>query len=147
MNKRVLVNISVFSISILLHLLALLLTFRLQEPVVADEIFPAFTMIDAVIVEKPQAVFVPPPPPEQEKIEEINEAVTPDEKVEETPEKEPQKQEPAISSNTITNSESDSSVRPTGTNYIPFYKVEKRPEFIHQAVLEYPSQARRLKKI
>ena len=146
MNKRFLVNISVFSISILLHLLHLLLTFRLQEPVVSDEVFPAFTMIDAVIVEKPQAVFIPPPPPlEQEKIEELNEAVTPDDKVEETPEEELQKPEPAISSNTITNSKSDSSVNPTGTNYIPFYKVEKRPEFTHQAALEYPSQARRLK--
>lgn len=142
MNKRFLLNISVFSISILLHLLALLLSFRLQKPVELDEIVPVFTMIDAVVVEKPQVVFVPPPQPEQEIIEEVNDAVTPDEEVEETPEAKP---EPIVNSSTMTNGESDSSVRPTETNYIPFYKVERRPEFIHQAVLEYPPQARRMK--
>lgn len=142
MNKRFFLNISVFSISILLHLLALLLSFRLQKPVEFEEIAPVFTMIDAVVVEEPQVVFVPPPQPEQKIIEEVNEAVTPDEEVEETPEAKP---EPIVNTNTMTNRESDSSVRPTETNYIPFYKVERRPEFIHQAALEYPSQARRMK--
>ena len=149
MNKRFFLNISVFSISILLHLLVLLLSFRLQEPAEFEEIAPVFTMIDAVVVEEPQVVFVPPPQPEQEIIEEVNEAVTPDEEVEETTEEEPQepeaKPEPIVNSNTMINRESDSSVRPTETNYIPFYKVERRPEFIHQAALEYPSQARRMK--
>ncbi len=146
MNKRFFLNISVFSISILLHLLALLLSFRLQKPVEFEEIAPVFTMIDAVVVEEPQVVFVPPPQPEQEIIEKVNEAVTPDEEVEETPEEEPEaKLEPIVNPNTMTNRESYSSVRPTETNYIPFYKVERRPEFIHQAALEYPSQARRMK--
>ncbi len=144
MNKRFFLNISVFSISILLHLLALFLTFKLQEPSELEEIVPVFTMIDAVLVEEPQVVYIPPPV--QERIEEVNEAVAPDEEAikEETmkPEKQP---EPIIDSDRMSNRESDSPVETVETNYIPFYKVERRPEFIHQANLEYPSLARRMK--
>jgi protein TonB len=143
MNKTILLRISVIVISIFLHFAVLLFSFRVEEPEEITKLIPIFQMIDAVLVEEPVEIILPPPP-EPEIIEEVNEAVIPDETVEEKPpEPELPKPEPVKSIDGDPDFKSDSPVQRTETNYIPFYKVEKRPEFIYQADLDYPLQAKR----
>ncbi|MCK5154076.1 MAG: TonB family protein [Spirochaetales bacterium] len=147
MDKKIYLNLSLLSVSIGLHLLALFLSFQLKDPLELEDVVPAFPMISAVIVDTPAVVFEPPPPAREEPeiIKEINEAVTPDEEAEEEIEEPLEETPPLISSENEPTSNSEPSVQAPETNYIPFYRVEKRPEFIHKASLEYPSQARRMK--
>jgi len=141
MNKKIYLNLSLFSVSIGLHLLALFLSFQLKDPLELEDVVPAFPMISAVIVDTPAVVFKPPPAREEpEIVKEVNEAVTMDK--EDAP---PTPRPPLISSKNETTSNSESSIKVQETNYIPFYRVEKRPEFIHKATLNYPSQAKRMK--
>jgi len=143
MNKTILLRIFVIVISILLHLAVLMFSFRVEEPEEITKLIPIFQMIDAVLVEEPVEI-IQPPPPEPEIIEEVNEAVIPDETLDETPpEPEAPKPEPVKSTDGDPDVKSDSPVQRTETNYIPFYKVEKRPEFLYQGELEYPLQAKR----
>ena len=84
MNKKIYLNLSLFSVSIGLHLLALFLSFQLKDPLELEDAVPAFPMISAVIVDTPAVVFEPPPPVREKPkiINEVNEAVTPDEEEE-----------------------------------------------------------------
>ena len=143
MNKKTYLNLGLLSVSIGLHLLALFLSFQLKDPLKLEDVVPAFPMISAVIVDTPTVVFEPPPPAREEPkiIKEVNEAVAPDEEAEKEIEEKP----PLISSEKKPQRDSETSIQGSETNYIPFYRVEKRPEFIHKASLEYPSQAKRLK--
>ncbi|MBI9105254.1 MAG: TonB family protein [Spirochaetales bacterium] len=143
MNKTLLLRVSVIFISILIHMMVFMLSFSVEEPEEITKLIPIFQMIDAVLVEEPVEVILPPPP-EPEIISEVNEAVIPDETAEETPpEVELPKPEPVKSTEGKPDKSNDSRIHRTETNYIPFYKVEKRPEFIYQAELEYPLQAKR----
>ncbi|MEA1911834.1 MAG: TonB family protein, partial [Spirochaetota bacterium] len=134
-------------LSIGLHLLAFFLSFQLKDPMELEDVVPAFPMISAVIIETPAVVFEPLPPAREEPeiIKEVNEAVTPDEEAEEEIEEPLEDTPPLISSENEPTKNSESSVQVPQTNYIPFYRVEKRPKFIHKASLEYPSQAKRMK--
>ena len=146
-NKQIYLNLSLLLLSIGLHLITLFLSFQLNDPLEIENVVPAFPMISAVIVDTPEVVFELPPPvrEEPEIIKEVNEAVTPDEEAEEEIEELLEETSPLISSENELTSNSDPPVQTPETNYIPFYRVEKRPEFIHKASLEYPSQAKRMK--
>lgn len=145
--KKIYLNLSLLLISIGFHLLALFLSFQLKDPLELEDVFPAFPMISAVIVETPAIVFEPPPPVQEEPeiIKDTNEAIAPDEEAEEDIEKPVEETQTLISSDKEPGTDSEPSVGAPATNYIPFYRVEKRPEFIHKAGLEYPSQAKRMK--
>lgn len=142
MNKTLLLRISIIVISILIHLFMLSFSFRVEEPEEIEKLLPIFQMVDAVLIEDPVVVELPPPP-EPEIIEEVNEAVIPDEKAPEPPEEEEIAEVEPIQSSEGEATDSDAASQNTETNYIPFYKVEKRPEFISRAELEYPLQAKR----
>lgn len=142
MNKAVIQRISVIIISILLHFGVFFLSFKVDEPEEIERFVPILQLVDAVIIEEPR-ILQAPPPPEPEIIEEVNEAVIPDETIEEpavepVPVSEP---EPIVSSDPDATISSDS--QPSESVFLPFYKVEKRPEFITQAELKYPLQAKR----
>ncbi|MBI9103048.1 MAG: TonB family protein [Spirochaetales bacterium] len=158
MNRKasVITNISVIVFSVVVHVLLFFFSFNLKDPSELEELIPAFPMIDAVVIEAPQVippppVPPPPPPPEPEKEVEpiVDNAVVPDEEAPE-PEEEvsppeeplPPPPEPVETSAAETSSRQESSLT-LPADFLPFYRVEKRPEFIAQAELEYPSQARR----
>lgn len=142
MNKAVILRTSAILISVLLHLMVLFLSFRVDQPEEIEKLVPIFQMIDAIILEEPEIIVQPPPVTKPEIIEEINEAVIPDETIEEPPE-EPKAEPKPESSEVNTDVASESLVQPAEAVYVPFYKVEKRPEFISQAELKYPLQAKR----
>ena len=146
MNKAVLLRISIIIISILLHAGVFFLSFSVAEPEETEPLPAVIQLIDAVIIEEPAIIQAQPPPLPEEVIEEINEAVIPDESLEEPPEDpEPAelKAEPVESPGADSPLSSESSVQQTETAYIPFYRVERRPEFISRGELDYPLNAKR----
>jgi len=145
MNKKIYLNLSLLTVSIGLHLIALFLSFQLKDPLEQEEVIPAFPMISAVIVETPAVVFEPPPPVKPKIIKEINKAVIPDKEAKEEVEEPIEETPPPVNSVNNVIKDNEPSVQPPKANYIPFYRVEKRPEFLQKANLEYPSQAKRQK--
>ena len=147
MNKKLFIFIAALLVSSAIHFGVLFLSFSLDEPEEIEQIIPVFEMVDAVIVEEP-VIQPPPPEPEPEVIEEINDAVIPEEEAPE-PEPEPQPDPPPPEPEPVTttdNNASESSIQnDEASNFIPFYRVEKRPEFITRARLNYPLQAKRRK--
>jgi len=146
MNRAILERTFIIIISILLHAGVFFISFTVDEPEELEKPVPVIQLVDAVILEEPEIVQPLPPPPEPEIIEEINEAVIPDESIEEPPEEpKPTEQlpEPVESSEVNTSLSNDNIVERAETSYIPFYRVEKRPEFIERAELEYPPNAKR----
>jgi len=145
MNKKIYLNLSLLTVSIGLHLIALFLSFQLKDPLELEKVIPAFPMISAVIVETPAVVFEPPPPVKPKIIKEINKAVIPDKEAKEEVEEPIEETPPPVNSVNNVIKDNEPSVQPPKANYIPFYRVEKRPEFLQKANLEYPSQAKRQK--
>jgi len=145
MNKKIYLNLSLLSVSIGLHFIALFLSFQLKDPLEQKEVIPAFPMISAVIVETPAVIFKPPPPVEPEIIKDINKAVIEDKETKEEIEKSIEETPPLVNSENEAITDKEPSVQPPKANYIPFYRVEKRPEFLYKANLEYPFQAKRQK--
>ncbi len=145
MNKKIYLNLSLLTVSIGLHLIALFLSFQLKDPLEQEEVIPAFPMISAVIVETPAVVFEPPPPVKPKIIKEINKAVIPDKEAKEEVEEPIEETPPPVNSVNNVIKDNEPSVQPPKANYIPFYRVEKRPEFLQKANLKYPSQAKRQK--
>ena len=145
MNKTILLIVAAVLISITLHIGIMFLSFNLEDPEEINSIIPVFEMVDAIIVDEPE-IIEQPPEPEIEPIEEINDAVIPEEEQlppEPLPKPEPQPEPEKITENQNTSATSTSFTKTT--NYIPFYRVEKRPEFSFKAELKYPLQAKRNK--
>lgn len=123
------------------------------EPILQD-----FILVDAVVLK--QATPSPPPPEEPpieqeivEEIPEVNDAFEIEEEdseekeLEEVPEK-PEKPEEIVETpselpETTASNENFSETVESPENFIPFYKVDKKPQFIHEAVLRYPPLAKK----
>ncbi|MBT3271664.1 MAG: energy transducer TonB [Spirochaetales bacterium] len=155
-------------LAVLAHVVMLFSQFGIASPEELQEAEPEFKYIEAVMIETPQpepvAIEEPEiiePPPEPEPIVEIpepvNEAVEIGEESEELDRSEeppsiiqekrvatsPSPQAPSAAT-VAAEPEGTVNVQPEAENvFIPFYKVEKRPEFLDQAPLQYPIQAKR----
>ncbi|MDC7124350.1 MAG: TonB family protein, partial [Spirochaetales bacterium] len=94
------------------------------------------------------AIVKPKPVPKPEIIKKESDAVV-ETKKEIKSEPEPEIIEPQIQTETEEKSEietsSQTAIKEKKENFLPFYKVEKRPEFIHKANLQYPIQAKKRK--
>ncbi len=143
MNRNLILFIVSAAVSIALHVLVLSLSFEIKSPDPVENAEPFIRVVDAVIIDAPEpsvTIQKKPQPPEHEIIEDVIAATVqpedpgPDLKPQRVPENERQ---PEVSG---------SRSEPGGTNdFLPFYRVDIRPEFIHKAELKYPLQAKRQK--
>ncbi len=128
------------AVSILIHVLLLSRTFHISADETIKKKAEFIEMVDVVLIEQPVIPEQPRPEsfiePEPEIRETVNEAVT---AVEEPVPEEPepveaplQKTEPAVAEGGV-----------PAREYLPFYRVDTRPEFLYRAELEYPLQAER----
>ena len=142
MKRNYIIIVISIIISILLHAIVLSAQLSINTPNVEREVEQVFKLIDAVIVEKPEPVLPEPSEPTPvPKIEEVSEAVI------EAEEEQPQEPEPRppqqLKPQSTKDSGASTSVDPVIENFLPFYRVDKRPEFISKAELKYPLQAKR----
>ncbi len=143
MNRNLIFFIVSVAVSIALHVLVLSLSFEIKSSDPVENAEPFIRVVDAVIIDAPEpsvTIQKKPQPPEHEIIEDVIAAtVQPEDpgsdlKPQKVPETEKQ---PEVSG---------SRSEPGGTDdFLPFYRVDIRPEFIHKAELKYPLQAKRQK--
>ncbi len=125
-------------VSVLIHVLLLTRHFQITAEETVKKKAEFIEMVDVVLVEQPVIPQQPEPviEPEPEIQEMVNEAVIP---VEEPAAEVP---EPVQAPPQKTESAADEGGVPA-REYLPFYRVDIRPEFLIKAGLDYPIQAER----
>lgn len=144
------------ALSVALHVFVLVLRAPVTAPESARRASEEFRMINAVVVAQPT-----PPAAQKPKIkppETRSKATVVEEKPSETPtetEKPPEETPPETPAPPgpevpVTSSSQTGAGIPVegggGEDFLPYYKVDTKPEYLVKAPLEYPAQARRLNK-
>jgi protein TonB len=137
------------TLAVAIHVGILFLPVTVRAPETVEESVPVFAYVDAIVVEAPPAPVLPPAAPEPEQAPELVEVAPQPEPVASAP-PEPVTPRPLLrrGRSPRPGQELTEGVEPTSSParplvFLPFYRVEKRPEFISRAALSYPPQARR----
>lgn len=127
-------------VSVLIHALLLTSQFSITAEETVKKKAEFIEMVDVVLVEQPVIPEQPEPEPviepEPEIQAQVNEAVIPVE----TPV--PEEPVPVQDPPPVNGPETAAGGKPA-VEYLPFYRVDSRPEFLSKAELDYPLQAER----
>lgn len=144
MKSSSLVPAAAVVLSLLLHYWLFFAPYAPREPAAPAAANREFHMVDAVVLRKP--LPLPPAPVIQPKVEEVP---PPEVEVQPKPEERgavvsPQKLPPRQlrPQRATTGPAADTPTAARG--YLPFYRVDRRPAFLHRAELAYPVQAKRM---